>query len=230
MADIHVDNQSGGVKKPRKQRRSRPGKKALKEIKYYQVTEKTLIPVAVMQRAVRHILAKWQPDGARIKPDAFKALHAGVEDYATTLFKGTQLMAIHANRQTIMQKDMKNLTRVCTVMSGAHDQETDPINARMSERRERKKHRSRASKYSTPIKETKKKRSSPKSPAVTAGDVPQPTEAVEALGETVEEVRLPVVQEEDEVVGVVKEIEVEEEVTSPGKGQDYDDEWLLTED
>lgn len=224
MADVHVDNQ-GGVKKPRKVRRARPGKKALKEIKYYQVTEKTLIPVAVMQRAVRHILAKWQPDGARIKPDAFKALHAGVEDYATTLFKGTQLMAIHANRQTIMLPDMKNLTRVCTVMSGAHDQETDSINARMSERRERKKHRSRASKHSAPIKETKKRRSSTKSPAVVAVDVPQPTEAVEALGEAVEEVRLPLLQE-DEVV--VEEIEVEEEVASPGKEQDYDDEWLLS--
>jgi histone H3 len=215
MADVHVDNQSGGVKKPRKSRRSRPGKKALKEIKCYQVTEKTLIPVAVMQRAVRHILAKWQPDGARIKPDAFKALHTGVEDYVTTIFKGTQMMAIHANRQTIMKKDLNNLTRICTVMSGAHDLETDPINEGMSERNKRKKRRSRASNSNNPVKETKKRarRSSPKS------DVPLPTEAVEE-----EEVALPIQHEEE----VVVEIEVEEEIASPGKEQGYDDEWLLS--
>lgn len=223
MADTHIDTQSGGgggVKKPRRHRRNRPGKKALKEIKYYQVTEKTLIPVAVMQRAVRHILAKWQPDGARIKPDAFKALHAGVEDYATTMFKGTQLMAIHANRQTIMQKDLRNLTRVCTVMSGAHDLETEPINISMSERHTRKKTKRR----NAPTNETKKRSSS-------MSNVTLPTEVVmEAVAEE-EKIALHVIQEEvvDEEV-VVEEIEVEEDITSPGNKQEYDDEWLLSND
>lgn len=221
MADTHIDTQSGGggVKKPRRHRRNRPGKKALKEIKYYQVTEKTLIPVAVMQRAVRHILAKWQPDGARIKPDAFKALHAGVEDYATTMFKGTQLMAIHANRQTIMQKDLRNLTRVCTVMSGAHDLETEPINSNMSEHHKRKK---KSKKSSSSARATKK---TPSPAVVTVADESMPVEADQVILPVVEEIAVEVeVEQEEEVLPM----EVQE--NNNDNDGEYSDEWLLSND
>lgn len=212
--DPHVDNQKdgGGIKKVVRKRVARPGQKALKEIKYYQVSEKTFIPVAAMQRAVRHILGKLQTDGARIKPDAFKMLHTGAEDHLTTLFKGTQLMALHAKRKTIQAEDLHNLQRVCTVMSGANDLDTDPVNARMSEAHKKTKTKRRrrsvvaaATATTTTTRVRKQKASTP----ITLPQQQQQEEVVEEI--IVESPPVMVLQEEREQ-------------------ETYDDEWLLEED
>lgn len=206
--DPHVDNQKegGGIKKVVRKRVSRPGQKALKEIKYYQVSERTFIPVAAMQRAVRHILGKLQPDGARIKPDAFKMLHTGAEDHLTTLFKGTQLMALHAKRKTIQAQDLHNLQRVCTVMSGANDLDTDPVNARMSEAHKKTKTKRRRA---VPTGKSRKPRV--KSVSVLSSSSPQESEVVVEEEIIVESPPIMAIQEEREQ-------------------ETYDDEWLLEED
>ena len=212
--DPHVDNQKdGGIKKVVRKRVSRPGQKALKEIKYYQVSDKTFIPVAAMQRAVRHILGKLQAGGARIKPDAFKMLHAGAEEHLTTLFKGTQLMALHAKRKTIQAKDLHNLQRVCTVMSGANDLDTDPVNARMSEAHKKTK--------------TKRRKRSATVAAVATVATPRPKKMAPIKKQVVVVV---VEQADDEVV---EEIIVEhspEFLHQEKEQEEYDDEWLLEED
>lgn len=213
--DPHVDNQKdgGGIKKMVRKRVSRPGQKALKEIKYYQVSDKTFIPVAAMQRAVRHILGKLQAGGARIKPDAFKMLHSGAEEHLTTLFKGTQLMALHAKRKTIQAEDLHNLQRVCTVMSGANDLDTDPVNARMSETHKK-------------TKTKRRKRATATAATVTTVATPKPKKVVASVKKQV----VVVEQADDEVV---EEIIVEHspEILHQEKEQEeYDDEWLLEED
>ena len=207
--DNHKDGGGGGIKKVVRKRVSRPGQKALKEIKYYQVSEKTFIPVAAMQRAVRHILGKLQLGGARIKPDAFKMLQTGAEEHLTTLFKGTQLMALHAKRKTIKAEDLHNLQRVCTVMSGANDLDTDPVNARMSEAHKKTK--------------TKRRKRSTATTAVATVATPRPKKVASIKKQVVE-------QGDDEVV---EEIIVEHspEILCHEKEQEkYDDEWLLEED
>lgn len=210
--DPHVDNQKdGGIKKVVRKRVSRPGQKALKEIKYYQVSDKTFIPVAAMQRAVRHILGKLQAGGARIKPDAFKMLHAGAEEHLTTLFKGTQLMALHAKRKTIQAEDLHNLQRVCTVMSGANDLDTDPVNARMSEAHKKTK--------------TKRRKRSATVAAVATVATPRPKKMAPIKKQVV------VVEQADDEV--VEEIIVEhspEFLHQEKEQEEYDDEWLLEED
>jgi len=117
-----------GIKKPRNQRRRRrPGTKALQEIKFYQQSVKRIIPKAVIKRIIRQNI-----DGRRIRQSAFDAIHACVEEYATSIFKGTQMLAIHANRKTIQPKDMRNAQRVALVMNGGTDMEPEPVNPEMS--------------------------------------------------------------------------------------------------
>jgi len=210
--DPHVDNQKdGGIKKVVRKRVSRPGQKALKEIKYYQVSDKTFIPVAAMQRAVRHILGKLQAGGARIKPEAFKMLHAGAEEHLTTLFKGTQLMALHAKRKTIQAEDLHNLQRVCTVMSGANDLDTDPVNARMSEAHKKTK--------------TKRRKRSATVAAVATIATPRPKKMAPIKKQVVV-----VEQADDEVVEQIIVEHSPEFLHQEKEQEEYDDEWLLEED
>jgi histone H3 len=92
----------GGMKR---KMRWRPGTVALREIKRYQKATTLLLPKAPFQRFIRSIC-----DGIdgqlRFQSQALLALQEAAESYLTGLFEDTNLCAIHANRVTVMKKDL----------------------------------------------------------------------------------------------------------------------------
>ena len=98
----------GGMKK---QRRFRPGTVALREIKRYQKATLLLLAKAPFQRFVRAIC-----DGIdgqlRFQSQALLALQEAAEAYLTGLFEDSNLCAIHANRVTVMKKDLELARRI----------------------------------------------------------------------------------------------------------------------
>ena len=98
----------GGMKK---KFRYRPGTVALREIKRYQKATDLLIAKAPFQRFIRAIC-----DGIdgqlRFQSNALLALQEAAESYLTGLFEDANLCAIHANRVTVMKKDMDLARRI----------------------------------------------------------------------------------------------------------------------
>lgn len=98
----------GGMKKKHK---FRPGTVALREIKKYQKATELLLAKAPFQRFVRAIC-----DGIdgqlRFQANALLALQEAAESYLTGLFEDANLCAIHANRVTVMKKDMELARRI----------------------------------------------------------------------------------------------------------------------
>ena len=98
----------GGMKK---QRRFRPGTVALREIKRYQKATLLLLAKAPFQRFVRAIC-----DGIdgqlRFQSQALLALQEAAESYLTGIFEDSNLCAIHANRVTVMKKDVELARRI----------------------------------------------------------------------------------------------------------------------
>jgi histone H3 len=98
----------GGMKK---KFRFRPGTVALREIKKYQKATELLLAKAPFQRFVRAIC-----DGIdgqlRFQANALLALQEAAESYLTGLFEDANLCASHANRVTVMKKDMELARRI----------------------------------------------------------------------------------------------------------------------
>lgn len=92
----------GGVKKPH---RYRPGTVALREIRKYQKSTELLIRKLPFQRLVRQIAQNFKQD-LKFQSTAILTLQEAAEAYLVNLFEDTNLCAIHANRVTIMRKDM----------------------------------------------------------------------------------------------------------------------------
>ncbi|XP_036748527.2 histone H3.1-like [Manis pentadactyla] len=103
---IKVANKStaatGGVKKLR---RYRPGTVALREIRRYQKSTELLLLKLPFQRLVCEIAQKVKAD-LRFQTSAVMALQEACEAYLVGLFEDTNLCTIHANRITIIPKDM----------------------------------------------------------------------------------------------------------------------------
>ena len=98
----------GGVKKTH---RFRPGTVALREIKRYQKKTENLLPRAPFQRLVRSISDSIDPD-LRFQAQALLAVQEAAEAYLVGLFEDTNLCAIHANRVTVMKKDLDLARRI----------------------------------------------------------------------------------------------------------------------
>ena len=96
----------GGMK-----RRWRPGTVALREIKRYQKQTVMLLQKAPFQRLVRVVCQAIDPE-IRFQAQALLAVQEAAEAYIVGLFEDTNLCAIHANRKTIMKKDMELARRV----------------------------------------------------------------------------------------------------------------------
>ena len=107
----------GGIKSKakgegeRKKMRFRPGTVALREIKRYQRQTKEILPRAPFQRLVRNISGAVD-SGLRFQANAIKALQEAAEAYLVGIFEDSNLCAIHANRVTIMKKDMELARRI----------------------------------------------------------------------------------------------------------------------
>ena len=97
-----------GVKKPH---RYRPGTVALREIRRYQKSTDLLIHKLPFQRLVREIAHNLKPN-LRFQSAAIMALQEASETYLVSLFEDTNLCAIHANRVTIMPKDIQLARRI----------------------------------------------------------------------------------------------------------------------
>ena len=98
---------TGGVKK----HRYRPGTVALREIRKYQKSTELLIRKIPFQRLVREIAQDFKTD-LRFQSTAVMALQEAAEAYLVGLFEDTNLCAIHAQRVTIMPRDMQLARRV----------------------------------------------------------------------------------------------------------------------
>ena len=95
----------------RKKRRFKPGTVALREIRKYQKSTDCLIPKASFGRLVREIAQEIIPD-LRFQSSAIEALRHSAEDMLTLLYEDINLIAIHSNRVTIMQKDLHLAIRI----------------------------------------------------------------------------------------------------------------------
>eukprot|EP00792_Barthelona_sp_PAP020_P004651 TRINITY_DN2260_c0_g1_i2.p1 TRINITY_DN2260_c0_g1~~TRINITY_DN2260_c0_g1_i2.p1 ORF type:complete len:136 (-),score=31.66 TRINITY_DN2260_c0_g1_i2:67-474(-) len=125
-----VTGHGTGIKHPRKQiatkvpskappapgstkptRRPKPGIVALVEIRRYQDNTKTLLRKLPFHRLVRSIAAEERRD-LRFQEKALDALQEACEAYLVEMFEDTNSLAIHADRVTIMNKDMKLAIRL----------------------------------------------------------------------------------------------------------------------
>ena len=101
---------AGGMK-DRKKLRWRPGTVALREVKRYQKSVSNLLPRAPFQRLVRSIVSDMDHE-LRFQSAALLALQEASEAYVVGLFEDTNLCAIHAQRKTVMKKDMDLARRI----------------------------------------------------------------------------------------------------------------------
>jgi len=94
-------------------RHMKKGQRALKEIKAFQRTTNHLIQKAPFQRLVREITQTVPKEhDLRWRPSALEALQEAAEAFIVQRFEDTNLAAIHANRVTIMPKDMELARRL----------------------------------------------------------------------------------------------------------------------
>jgi histone H3 len=91
--------------------RYRPGSRALRDIRKYQKSTELLIKKLPFQRLIRQIGQDFNID-LRFQSKALLALQEASEVYLVDLFEDTNLCAIHANRVTIMKKDMQLAQRI----------------------------------------------------------------------------------------------------------------------
>lgn len=98
----------GGVKPTR---RFKPGTVALREIKRYQRSTNLLLLKAPFQRFVRAICEGIDAQ-LRFQSQALLAVQEAAEMYLVGLFEDSNLCAIHANRVTVMKKDMELARRI----------------------------------------------------------------------------------------------------------------------
>lgn len=104
-----ANNTGGAVAKKRP--RFRPGTVALREIRKYQRTTEFLIAKLPFQRLVRDITEDFRSD-LRFQSSALSAIQEAAEAYLVGLFEDTNLCAMHANRVTIMPKDIQLARRI----------------------------------------------------------------------------------------------------------------------
>ncbi|CRG95060.1 histone H3-like centromeric protein CSE4, putative [Plasmodium gallinaceum] len=98
----------------RRPHRYRPGVLALKEIRAYQASTQLLIPKIPFVRVVKEITRLFElPDEQfRYTPEALLALQTAAEAYLVSLFEDAYLCSLHANRVTLMPKDIHLARRI----------------------------------------------------------------------------------------------------------------------
>lgn len=83
----------------------------MREIRRFQKATNLVIRKLPFQRVVRDIASEYHP-GIRFQSAALGALQEAAEAYLVALLEDTQLLAIHANRVTIMRKDISLALRI----------------------------------------------------------------------------------------------------------------------
>ncbi|XP_033230933.1 histone H3.3-like [Belonocnema kinseyi] len=97
-----------------RRRKKRRKSRALQEIKFFRRTTKLLIPKVPFVRLVREIIYDLFPRLGikRIQVPALGALQEAAEMYIVQFFEDAILLAFHAKRVTLMQRDMVMLRRL----------------------------------------------------------------------------------------------------------------------
>jgi len=115
---------AGGRKKPR----MRAGTVALREIRRYQKSISTILPRAPFQRVVKEVARPMDSD-LRFASQAIQALQEAAEAYLVGIFEDANMCCLHANRVTLMKKDMDLARRIRG--DAAHDHRVeDPAKAK----------------------------------------------------------------------------------------------------
>ena len=94
------------TKTKEKPRRYNQRIKALHEIKRYQETTDLLIKGLPFQRLVRNIAMKYNTE-LKFQRAAIEALQEGSEAFLVKFFELTNILATHANRVTILRRDIR---------------------------------------------------------------------------------------------------------------------------
>ena len=91
----------------RKKRRFRPGTVVLREISRYQKSTELLIRKLPFQRLVREVVwTMWPEETIRFQSAALLAIQEASEAFLVQMFSVANEIAIHAKRQTVMEKDL----------------------------------------------------------------------------------------------------------------------------
>ena len=91
--------------------RARPGTIALREIRKYQRQTELILPKHPFQRIVRDV-SKGVNGDVRFQSQALLAIQEAAEAFMTNLFEDANLCALHANRVTLMPKDISLARRI----------------------------------------------------------------------------------------------------------------------
>ena len=103
--------QSSKHKKAKKRMRARPGTVVLKEIRKYQNSTDLMLPKYPFQRIVREIARSASPE-IRFQSQSLLAIQEAAEAFLTNLCEDANLCAIHANRVTLMPRDLALARRI----------------------------------------------------------------------------------------------------------------------
>ena len=82
------------------------------EIRHYQKSTYSLIPLLAFSKLVREIAQERWKD-LRFQSTAIQALKEGSEAYLVGLLEDSQMCTTHAKRVTVMVKDMQLAQRLC---------------------------------------------------------------------------------------------------------------------
>ena len=95
-------------------RKTKPGEKALREIKFYQNSVENLIPKLPFARLVRELVEVHhnRPETIKFKMEAILALQTATESYIVSLLEDANLAALHAKRITVFPKDIQLARRI----------------------------------------------------------------------------------------------------------------------
>ncbi|CAN6359668.1 unnamed protein product [Urochloa humidicola] len=107
-----VGDGAASAGRTKRRHRWRPGTVALREIRKLQKTTQLLIPFAPFVRLVREITNDYSKEVTRWTPEALLATQEAAEFHLIELFEVANLLAIHAKRVTIMQKDIQLARRI----------------------------------------------------------------------------------------------------------------------
>lgn len=95
------------IKKPR----FKAGTVALRDVRHYQKSVDLLVRKLPFQRYVKSTIQSQKVD-VRFQGAAMAALHEAFEAYLVSLFEDAHLCAVHANRVTVMAKDVNLVVKL----------------------------------------------------------------------------------------------------------------------
>ncbi|KFD56171.1 hypothetical protein M514_02949 [Trichuris suis] len=103
---------SGSSGQRRRRRRMRPGERALREIKRYQLSTELLLAKAPFARVVRDVLCAIPTTVHRMTLLAVEALQEASEAFLIHVLEDAYLCTIHAKRKTLMLTDVRLACRL----------------------------------------------------------------------------------------------------------------------